>query len=135
MSTALDRLKKYNQNRILKAWMCIALANGPLTKEEKYILRLRCDTILLPHEWIEKLCEEPPSLDELDYTELTRPEISLTQSVGYALAASQGTEDPQKFRVYLELCAMLGIPEMRRTAMERSVRSLFLSEDFPVTEK
>ena len=128
----LRRLERYNQQRILKAWMLIALANGELTPQERKILELRCETIMLPSEWIDKLCQTPPTREHLDYSDVTRAEASLTQSVGYAIGIANGTSDPQKENEYLWICEQLEIPDQRRIAMEKSVKSLFLSNEIKV---
>lgn len=128
-NTMLKRLARYNQQRILQAWMLVALANGPLSPKERAILELRCNTIMLPREWIDRLCETPPSRENLDYSEVTQPEVSLTQSVAYAISIADGEGDSLKEQVYLWLCEELKIPEQRRLAMEKSVKSLFLSQE------
>ena len=128
----LRRLERYNQQRILKAWMLIALANGELSPQERKVLELRCETIMLPSEWIDKLCETPPSREHLDYSEVTRAEANLTQSVGYAISIANGDSDPLKEKEYLWLCDQLNIPDQRRIAMEKSVKSLFLSNEIKV---
>ena len=128
----LRRLERYNQQRILKAWMLIALANGELTPQERKVLELRCETIMLPSEWIDKLCQTPPTREHLDYSDVTRAEASLTQSVGYAISIANGTSDPQKENEYLWICEQLEIPDQRRIAMEKSVKSLFLSNEIKV---
>ena len=128
----LRRLERYNQQRILKAWMLIALANGELTPQERKVLELRCETIMLPSEWIDKLCKNQPTRAHLDYSDVTRAEANLTQSVGYAISIANGDSDPLKETEYLWLCDQLDIPDQRRIAMEKSVKSLFLSNEITV---
>lgn len=126
------RLERYDQQRILKAWMLVALANGEVSPKERKILELRCNTILLPSEWIDKFIQKPPHQSELDYSQVTRSEISLTQSVAYAISIADGESDPNKHDQYLWLCKQLSIPDDRRQAMEKSVKSLFLSNEISV---
>ena len=126
------RLERYDQQRILKAWMLVALANGEVSAKERKVLELRCNTILLPIEWIDKFIEKPPCPSELDYSKVTRSEISLTQSVAYAISIADGESDPSKHEQYLWLCEKLEIPNDRRQAMEKSVKSLFLSNEIRV---
>ena len=64
--------------------------------QERKVLELRCETIMLPSEWIDKLCETPPTREHLDYSDVTRAEASLTQSVGYAISIANGDSDPLK---------------------------------------
>ena len=128
----LRRLERYNQQRILQAWMLIALANGDLSPQERKVLELRCETIMLPSEWIDKLCETPPTREHLDYSDVTRAEASLTQSVGYAISIANGDSDPLKEKEYLWICDQLEIPDQRRIAMEKSVKSLFLSNEIKI---
>lgn len=128
----MKRLQRYDQQRILKSWMLVALANGELSAKERKILELRCETIMLPLEWIDKFCENPPSREDLDYSGVSRSEVSLTQSVAYAISIAEGESDCDKNSAYLWLCNQLQIAPERREAMEKSVKSLFLSNEIKV---